>query len=519
MKQKILTVCIAFLGIAFFFHARPADAASLSFSPEGGTYSAGQTFSVDVFVSAASQAVNAFSGDITYSSGTLRALSVSKAGSIVNFWTANPSIAKGVIHYEGITLNPGYTGAHGKIVTLTFKALFAGTATLKFSSASVLANDGLGTSVISGTGFASYVIKPAVSEPVSSALPPAPEITSATHPDEAMWYSGRVAELAWNVPPDVTAVAYLTNENPVGNPRFSRGLSKGVSTASLSDGIWYTHVRFQNASGWGPTTTYKTQIDGTPPSNFVVKEDSSSDMPVKTVSLSATDALSGISGFGVSIDGGSEVFVPVAMPITQYSSENLPQGDHTLLVKAYDKAGNTALYNSIFSTKRLDPPVITDYQKELRDQDFLVMHGTTYPNMKVSFSLTREIPIEQGIFGKHMYVTDGTPLSGTAVSDSSGNFVFAYPDRLSYGLYQITARAVLSDGTKSDSSPLITIPVIESLFMRIVRILISPTILACIAFFGIGFCIFLLARTHKKYRTLQREAEQLKHHTIDNITD
>lgn len=522
ISKKIFLLLPVFLGGALFFEVPIAQAASLNFLPQSGTYNVNQTFSVNVVVSSPSEAVNAYSGDILYPSDKLTAVSISKSGSIVNIWTTEPSITKGTVHYEGITLNPGYTGASGKVISVTFRAIASGQADLKFRSASVLANDGLGTSVISSSGAASYTIKTEIPEkkpvvPDSKPETISPILSSTTHPDSNLWYSNRVVEIVWTPPAGVTNVAFSTNQNPVGMPTYYHGVFEKAVTKSLSDGIWFTHVRYRNGTGWGPASSYKTQIDGTPPDNFVVKEESGEESPIKDLSFSATDATSGLSKFGVVIDDKNEVTIESNDGFGKYSSEKLPRGEHSLVVKAYDNAGNFAVYNGKFTTSKLEPPVITEYQKELRDQDFLVARGTTYPNTNVEFSLIRQIPIEDGIFGKKVYVVSGTPIIEFARSDNLGNFTFAYNDRLSYGLYKFTARVVLADGGTSESSPLIEIPVVESMFMQIVHLIFTPTALACIAFFGIGFCIFLLVRTHRKYRRLQIEAIIAEHRKVDNV--
>ena len=79
----------SFIFIALFvtvFVAKTTFAATLAFYPSAGTFTVGQTFTVSVLVSSPTQAVNAYSGDVAYPTNVLSLLSVSKAGSIVNFW-------------------------------------------------------------------------------------------------------------------------------------------------------------------------------------------------------------------------------------------------------------------------------------------------------------------------------------------------------------------------------------------------------------------------------------------------
>jgi hypothetical protein len=131
----------------FFFIAAPSSAATLYFSPNSGTKQVGKDFSVSVYVSSPDQAMNAASGNIDISSN-LEIVSVSKSGSIFSLWAQEPSFSAGTFSFEGIVLNPGYTGVGGKIATLTVRPKSTGEANLKFSGAAVLANDGSGTNIL-----------------------------------------------------------------------------------------------------------------------------------------------------------------------------------------------------------------------------------------------------------------------------------------------------------------------------------------------------------------------------------
>jgi hypothetical protein len=75
-------------------------------------------------------------------------------------WAEEPSFsnAEGSVHFEGVALSPGFNGPSGKVITVFFKAKALGSASLNFSSASVLANDGKGTNILTGTGKADYAI-------------------------------------------------------------------------------------------------------------------------------------------------------------------------------------------------------------------------------------------------------------------------------------------------------------------------------------------------------------------------
>jgi len=525
MMRRIFLIFPVLAVCTLFFFVQGADAATFIFSPSTGTYAVGKTFSVDILASSSDQAVNAFSGDVSYSSDKLSVTSVSKTGSIVNFWTVDPSFGNGTVHYEGVALNPGYTGTHGEIVRVTFRALAEGAATLKFNSASILANDGQGTSVISSTGTASFTLVPGAApapapEPaVSANLPSLPIITSSTHPDQLAWYSVRVAQLSWSLPSDVSSVYYTTNARTADVPANAFGLAKGRATPTLADGVWYTHVQFKNAAGRGPVADFKTQIDGTPPTSVSAKDISDADSVTGTLALSASDALSGIAKFGVSVDGGPETFVPAAGPVTNYASEALGTGTHKFVVKAYDRAGNAASTDGSFEITKLMPPTITDYQKTLRDQDFLVVRGATYPNTKVEFSLVRELPVRDSLLGPMVYVIAGTTLTAETTSDASGVFTFAYQDRLPHGLYKITARAVMEDGQKSGPSDEISVSVTQGFFVHILSFLLDPNALLVFLLILLMIAIFFIIRLERRYQKLEAKTAALMRRDNPKVSD
>jgi len=146
---KFLVFLCLFVFLFALVRVSVAQAASLYFFPSSGSYEVGKTFSATVYVSSADQAMNAASGVISFPKTQLEVVSLSKTGSIFGLWVQEPSFSNsaGMVNFEGIALNPGFTGASGKLITINFKVKAAGSAALNFSSGSVLANDGQGTNI------------------------------------------------------------------------------------------------------------------------------------------------------------------------------------------------------------------------------------------------------------------------------------------------------------------------------------------------------------------------------------
>jgi hypothetical protein len=174
MKHKLLLITLLKISVlsVFLFGTQVVDAATLSVVPARKQVSVGESVSVELKVKSADQAVNVVSGKIVFDSNRLSLKSISKSGSIVKFWIQEPvpESAQSAVRFEGVILNPGYTGSSGQVISVTFNAIATGKAALSLAEAVVLANDGLGTNVLTGTGSASIEIGP--EEPKLPELPP-----------------------------------------------------------------------------------------------------------------------------------------------------------------------------------------------------------------------------------------------------------------------------------------------------------------------------------------------------------
>ncbi len=319
-----------------------AEAATLFLSPSSGTYPQGQIFYANVNVSTSdAEPANAISGRIAFSQDVLEAVSVSKAGSVVDIWIREPSISQGEIVFEGIILNPGFVGKSGKIVNIGFRGKKIGVSAVSFALGSVLANDGNGTNILGGFGNASYAIVAAAAKPGSSqAVSSAPVVSSSTHPIQDGWYANNDPKFDWSLPLKATGVNIFHDHNAVTDPgSTSEGLFTSYTYADLDDGVWYFHVRALTATGWGEAGHYRFQIDTKPPEQFDFYKNEASDEPIFV--LAANDGFSGVSHYEISIDGES---VPMILDGTMktYNAVGLSGGVHKISAKVFDKAGNAA---------------------------------------------------------------------------------------------------------------------------------------------------------------------------------
>jgi hypothetical protein len=176
ISKKIAWVC-CFIGV-FFFTPFFTQAATLYLSPAASTYEVGDTFSVRMLVNTVgSESMNAVSASVLFPADKLQLNSISKSNTIVSFWAEEPSYSNqnGSASLEGVVLNPGFQGSQGTIVTLNFKVKAIGRAQLVISSASVLANDGQGTNILTSASGSDIQLVPTSEKPIIEApVKPAP---------------------------------------------------------------------------------------------------------------------------------------------------------------------------------------------------------------------------------------------------------------------------------------------------------------------------------------------------------
>lgn len=132
------------------------------------------------------------------------------------------------------------------------------------------------------------------------------------------------------------SLGYLTVNGQVAE------VADGVFTARLSLAEQWNVITLQarDTAGNVATATLRVMVDTQPPLAFTVTADPSgwTNNTRPTVSFSATDEGSGIDCYLLSVDGG--VSEKAASP---YQLPALADGEHTVSVKAVDKAGNYTL--------------------------------------------------------------------------------------------------------------------------------------------------------------------------------
>jgi len=462
-------ICKILFALAFFLCAVPAYAATLSLSPNTGVYTAGSTFTARVTVNTGGDTINAADGTLSFNPKEITVVSVSK-GSIFNLWTAEPSYSNsnGTITFSGGSPT-GYKGNGGTVISITFKANAAGSPRVSFTSGSVLAADGRGTNVLTNMNGGSYTIAAAGATPEPEEIeyvapantPAAPKITSATHPDSSKWYTANNAELSWELPAGITGVRTLLDESPSSVPtKVYDEPMRSITLNDLEEGVSYFHIQLRNSDGWGRVTHYRLGVDTQKPTRFDIGLGENADLsnPVQTLHFATEDASSKVKRFLVQLDGKDPYEFIDETGSSTHTLPALEPGHHTVIIEAFDEAGNSIISTFSFSILAFDKPQFTEYPSEINEEVIPVIKGITRPNAKVKVTLVK---------------TGASPVDYEVKSSEGGEFVFIPEGRLTQGVYELTAVAIDQYGAQSDVSDVIKIAVQQPGFIRLGGFLVS----------------------------------------------
>ncbi len=460
MRRVISILLILILFFSFSPYTRAANG-SFYLSPSSASYTVGNTFSIAVRVNTGGISINAAQGTLVFSPDKLLVVGISKTGSIFSLWTSEPtySNSSGTISFGGGVPNPGFTGASGKIITITFRARVSGTGSVNWSSGAVLANDGKGTNILATMGGGTYtlgatIISPLPEPAAPTGTPAKPDVSSSTHPDESKWYANSRVEFSWPLAEGITGVSIYFNEKPSSNPGpLSDGLFNSKIYENVKDGIWYLHLKLRNKYGWGPIRHFRVQVDTAPPLSFIVeiKEGEETDNPQPTLIFEAKDEVSGISHYKIRINGSGSLAVLFGDSALETVEEVLAgpfkmpsrsPGKHTMVVEAFDKAGNSTAAVGEVNILAIETSKIIEYDKRLSLDENLIVKGTSLPGVIIKIYIQKE--------GLEL-------ILGQTKADEDGNWLYIHDKFMSKGAYKIYAIAVDERGAQSYPSNEVTV--------------------------------------------------------------
>ncbi len=368
-----LKILSGMLGL-FLLSASFALAADLAVSPSTGSYSVGQTFTVNLRAVPNGDNVNAVESSLSFNPAVLSVVSVSKTGSAFSLWTTEPTFSNsaGTITFGGGSPTP-FTAA-SNLISVTFRTVAEGTGTVTFKNSSVLAADGRGTDVFKNATNGSFTVSAAttptptptptqpttpVTEDVAETEeddqaiifgdpPRAPEIGSKTFLDPETWYAIKDGIFTWSLPFDVNVVAVEISDDPENKPHDHETAVVDppveeftVSAETIKDGLQYVSVSFKNQVGWGAVTNRKLKIDTTAPEPFAINvQAGNSPTSFPLLRFEAKDLTSGIEYYEMTIADKEPLRITPDEARLGYMLKELEDGTYTVKVVATDMAGN-----------------------------------------------------------------------------------------------------------------------------------------------------------------------------------
>ena len=467
-RTRILAMLLSAVFLSSFFPSKAIAGASLYLFPPSGTYRVSENFTVYVKIDSAGQDINAAEGTLVFNPGEMEVVSASKTGSFFTLWTADPSFSNntGKIEFGGGT-QKAYAGSGGTVFAIVFRGKIASTAQINFSSGSVLAADGMGNNVLSGMHGGSYsfiakIAPPKIETPTETPpvaqnqnaetqaeikTPAAPRISSPSHPDPEKWHKSRDIVFLWDLPKDITAIRGSFNNESIFMPQTAYTAETIKKTfPNCGDGVWYFHLQFKNKYGWGSIAHYRVMIDGSPPAPFEIdlSNHEQPEDPTPVFHFKAQDDHSGIFAYEIKIDNRPAILrSPAIIEASPHQSDPLSPGDHLVVVKAIDGAGNSTLSMAEFAIPAMNCPVITQVPQNADESKKLVFRGnSSYPKAGISAAIEKN--------GQKL-------ISKSALTDENGDWIVSFGNdiALKEGIYQAVFKIYNEHGGQSAGCALV----------------------------------------------------------------
>ncbi|MFA6502743.1 MAG: Ig-like domain-containing protein [Candidatus Paceibacterota bacterium] len=463
MSHTIRTFWMTAIGVVCFVVPASASAATMFLVPQQSVVGPKDTVIVDVRIDSAGTGFNAAQATLHFPKNLLLAGEAETKGSAFSFWLEQPSVSndRGTVSFIG-GAPYGVSGSSIQVLRLVFTPRGTGSGIISIVDAAVTSSDGSGANILATTTDTTITVSPTrVSPPAvttittvatsttvartpvaGTAVPSAPAIRVPLYPEDGTAWYNTISKfsVSWALAPDVSGVSTAVNRESVFTPPAeSEGLFDNETFDALSDGVWYVHVRFQNNLGWGKALHRRIAIDTVPPAGFKVAQVSEKDptTPKATLEFRASDALSGIRGYQVSIDGTSLPTVSAAGFTGAFTTPLLAPGEHAVSVQATDLAGNSVISTSTVRIEPIPSPIITSATEHLYvgDNRGLMLYGSAPAQGTLLFSILKD-----GV------VTE----TGSAVAGSDGNWIFTSEHSLPAGTFVVQVRNQDARGALSD---------------------------------------------------------------------
>ncbi len=414
---------MVFLFITFFAFSEQAQAAVLHIKPAQVEVTAGNIVRVQVSVDTQGKVINNAESVVQFPTDLLEVVSLDSASSIFSLWVENPSFSNttGQVTFNGGVPNPGFQGSSGNIVSIVFRAKKTGTASILFLSSAVRENDGLGTNILTETSPATITIRGAQVAPPPPTVDDDFVITSRSHPNQSAWYDNSDVQVSWTLPSNVTAVRTLLSVSSSAQPTiFYDSPITNRTIQDVQDGIWYFHAQYLIGGTWSKTQTYKIQIDTADPTDLSARSEKN-ELGNVTLFMSASDSLSGIDRFTVTVDAEKPIIVKSG--VNGEASFDIPftrVGEHTLTITAFDKAGNTADMQMTVVVDSIPELRINSYPTTIKVNESIEISGTapySFADLRVSVqggdSVVNEFKLKSNSYSTFNFISEPILVDGT----------------------------------------------------------------------------------------------------------
>lgn len=340
---KLLAALSLMLMLLCMFPKRiEAADASLSIFPQTGSFTAGNTFEVSVFINTGGNNINVAKVDLKFNPEKLQVITPTKGISIVGEWIFPPSFSntQGTVSLIGGFLFDGINTTEGLITTIVFEAVSPGESEVYFlDSCKILVGGEGGTDILSSVNRGAYNILP----------PPfkGPRIFSETHPDQNRWYKNNSPSFSWDKIEGAEGYSFRLDDDPFGEPDNTINTQlTSISLEDVSDGIQYFHLKGKREGVWGGTSHFKTLIDTSPPLEFKPRFETFSFLGGNDLLIyfSTADVLSGTDNYKIKIsdltDPENIVFSGWLRVESPFRLSKQEAGTFNTTIRAFDKAGN-----------------------------------------------------------------------------------------------------------------------------------------------------------------------------------
>jgi hypothetical protein len=258
--------------------------------------------------------------------------------------------------------------------------------------------------------------------------PGVPEISSSSHPAQSAWYPNTVAVLTFPATGPVAGYSYVMDASPATIPDDTIDTDASTATLETAQGERWFHVRAVSGQGVaGPVAHFRLKSDSVPPVSVRMPEDTFEN--TATVTLSASDAHSGVASTWYRLDGGA---------VTRYEGpfEVAGIGEHQLQYRSVDVAGNIEEF--VDNTFRIVGPAATS---------ILSVSSSSHPSQSAWHSAP-QVSISYPAYGDvegYSYVIDSS--SGTEPDTVTETVASALSVPVAQGERWFHVRAIAADGS------------------------------------------------------------------------